>query len=78
MNIKAFREITTPQNQFMAMKVAMVVGSLLFLINHGQAVMNGKMTRSRWISGLMTYCVPYMVSLHGQHQGKKKLRKLEN
>ena len=71
MKIKAFREITTPQNQFMAMKVAMVVGSLLFIINHGQAVMNGKMTRDRWLSGLMTYCVPYMVSLHGQHQGKK-------
>ncbi|MEO0836931.1 MAG: nitrate/nitrite transporter NrtS [Cyanobacteria bacterium J06642_3] len=50
MNRKVFREFTTPQNQFMAVRVAMVVGSLLFIINHGQAAINGKMTRSRWLS----------------------------
>ncbi|EDX77521.1 hypothetical protein MC7420_2845 [Coleofasciculus chthonoplastes PCC 7420] len=40
-----------------ALKVAAMVGSILFLINHGSAVVQGKMTRDRWISGLLTYLV---------------------
>lgn len=55
-----------------AIRVALVVGSILFTINHGKALIENKMTQERWISGLLTYCVPYMVSLHGQHQGKRK------
>ena len=51
----------------MAIRVALVVGSILFTINHGKAVMEGKMTRDRWLSGLLTYCVPYMVNIHGQY-----------
>lgn len=47
--------------QFMptAVRVAAVVGTLLFAINHGSAVMRGKMTRDRWISSILTYLVPY-------------------
>ena len=51
-----------------ALRVAVVVGSLLFIINHGEAVVNKKMNRSRWISGMLTYCIPFLVSLHGQSQ----------
>jgi len=50
-----------------ALKVAAVVGSILFMINHGSAVVQGKMTRDRWISGLLTYLVPYGVNIHGQY-----------
>jgi len=39
--------------------VALVVGSLLFAINHGSAVLRGEMTRERWLR-LFTYLVPYM------------------
>lgn len=42
-----------------ALKVAAVVGSLLFLINHGTALVQGKMTRDRWISGFLTNCLIY-------------------
>lgn len=49
-----------------AWKVALVVGTVLFTINHGPAVLQGKMTRARWISAAMTYMVPYMVNIHGQ------------
>ncbi|NJK37145.1 MAG: nitrate/nitrite transporter NrtS [Oscillatoriales cyanobacterium RM2_1_1] len=49
-----------------ALKIALVVGSILFLINHGTALIRGKMTRDRWISSLLTYCIPYMVNIHGQ------------
>ncbi len=48
-----------------ALKVALVVGSLLFAINHGGAVLRGEMTRERWLMGLFTYLVPYTVSIHG-------------
>lgn len=55
-----------------ALKVAAIVGSILFAINHGTALTQNKMTRTRWISGLLTYCVPYMVSVHGQYVSRTK------
>lgn len=50
-----------------AIKVAVVVGSILFTINHGSALLKGQMNRDRWISGLLTYVVPYIVNIHGQY-----------
>lgn len=55
-----------------ALKVAVVVGSILFTINHVAAVSQNKMTRDRWVSGLLTYCVPYMVSVHGQYVSRSR------
>jgi hypothetical protein len=49
-----------------AFKVALVVGSLLFAINHGTALLTHEMTSSRWMSGAMTYAVPYSVSIYSQ------------
>ncbi len=56
-----------------AFKVALFIGSLLFTINHGWALLTGKMTSERWISGGLTYIVPYMVSIHGQYIGRREL-----
>ena len=50
-----------------AVKVSVIVGSVLLTINHGSALVQGKMTRDRWISGLLTYIVPYAVNIHGQY-----------
>lgn len=58
--------LVNPQFVPTGIKVALVVGSMLFLINHGNALTQGQMSRDRWISALLTYCVPYMVSIHGQ------------
>ena len=55
-----------------ALKVSIIVGSVLFTINHGSALMQGKMTRDRWISGLLTYLVPYAVSIHGQYVARNQ------
>lgn len=52
------------------LRVALVIGSILFAINHGSALFSGQMSRDRWISGLLTYCVPYFVSVHGQYTSK--------
>ena len=48
-----------------AVRVSAVVGSILFIINHGAALVKGEITKTRWLSGLTTYLVPYSVSIHG-------------
>lgn len=55
-----------------AFKVSLIIGSLLFAINHGWALFTGKMTSERWISAILTYIVPYMVNIHGQFIGRKE------
>lgn len=55
-----------------AVKVALVVGTVLFTINHGSALANSKMTPSRWLAGLLTYAVPYSVNIHGQYACRKR------
>ncbi len=61
-----------PCYQTMAIKVALIVGKILFGLNHGQATLKSKMTSSRWVSGVLTYMVPYCVSLHGQYSAQKR------
>lgn len=55
-----------------AVRVSLIVGSILFTINHGTALAKGEMTRTRWLSGLITYLVPYSVSIHGQHTSRRR------
>lgn len=55
-----------------AIKVSLIVGSILFTINHGAALVKGEMTRNRWLSGLITYLVPYSVSIHGQYTSRSR------
>ncbi len=53
-----------------ALKVSMIVGSVLFVVNHGAAAIEGDMTIERWLSAAVTYLVPYTVSVHGQFVAK--------
>ncbi len=53
-----------------ALKVALVVGSALFVINQGSAVITGQMNRQRWLAAGITYIVPYLVNIHGQYVSK--------
>lgn len=55
------------------LKTALFVGSLLFLINHGSAFFRGEMNRERWISVGITYLMPYLVNIYGQHAYRRKL-----
>jgi hypothetical protein len=55
-----------------ALKVALVVGSLLFTINHSAALLKKQMTRDRWIAGILTYVVPYVVNIHGQFTSRSR------
>ncbi|MBD1876014.1 nitrate/nitrite transporter NrtS [Nodosilinea sp. FACHB-131] len=64
------RALVTPPMASRAVRVAFVIGTLLFAINHGAAVRAGTMTRARWYSAGLTYLVPYAVSIHGQYLGQ--------
>lgn len=55
-----------------ALKVSLIVGSVLFTINHGAALAKGEMNRTRWFSGLITYVVPYSVNIHGQYSNRRR------
>jgi len=55
-----------------AIRVSLVVGSLLFTINHGSALAKGEMDRMRWFSGLITYVIPYSVNIHGQCSSRSR------
>lgn len=57
-------------------KTALFVGSLLFLINHGPAVLQGNMSRDRWISGALTYLMPYLVNVYGQYASRSRAQTL--
>ena len=58
-----------------ALRVALIVGTILFSINHGNAFLKGKMNSSRWLSSLLTYAVPYCVNIHGQVSSRKKMQR---
>ena len=49
-----------------AVRVAVIVGSLLFTLNHGSALLKNDMNRSRWLSGFLSFVTPYMVSIYSQ------------
>lgn len=55
-----------------ACRVAIVVGSLLFMINHGAALLRGEMNRERWTSVGLSYVMPYLVNIHGQYAQRSR------
>ncbi|PCK10188.1 MAG: dihydrolipoamide dehydrogenase [Alteromonadaceae bacterium] len=52
-----------------AFKIAGIVGSILLLINQSDALFGD--TSLRIIPAILTYCVPFIVFLIGQHSGAK-------
>lgn len=58
--------VTQKPCRTIALRVALIVGTILFAINHGSAVIAHEMSYGRWVSALLTYVVPFMVSIHGQ------------
>ena len=62
-----FASLIEPKLVTTAVKVALIVGSILFIINQGSALWQGEMSRERWISAAISYLVPYCVNIHGQY-----------
>ncbi len=55
-----------------SLKMALVVGTLLAAINHGQALLTGHFTPGELLPACLTYCVPFAVSMYSQVQGKRQ------
>jgi hypothetical protein len=62
-----------PEFVVTGLKTAIFVGSLLFVINHGLALLRGEMNRERWISVIATYAMPYLVNVYGQYSYRRKI-----
>ncbi len=59
-----------------SVKTALVVGTILALINHGQEVLAGGFSLRWVIPMLVTYLVPFSVATYGQVQGKRQRDRL--
>ena len=57
-----FRLALRPRVVRRALKFSVVVGSVLISINHGDAILEGDVTRGRWLKMALTVVVPYLVS----------------
>ena len=51
-----------------AVRVALLVGTVLALINHGDKLIGGGMQTSDYLKILLTYLVPYCVSTYSSVQ----------
>lgn len=49
---------------FRSLKVALFVGTILALINHYDAILNGTFNRTNTIQIILTYLVPYCVATY--------------
>jgi hypothetical protein len=60
-----------------SIKMALVIGTLLAVINHGQAIVTGHFTSDRLLPLLLTYGVPFAVAMYSQIQGKRQRDRLQ-
>ncbi len=61
---------------FRSMKTALIVGTILALINHGQQFLSGQFAAAWIVPMLVTYLVPFTVATYGQVQGKRQRERL--
>jgi len=52
-------------------KIALIVGTLLTLINQLDVIVNGDATTITWVKAGLNYCVPFIVSNLGLLAGKR-------
>ncbi len=55
-----------------SLKTALLVGSVLGVINHGPALLAGHFTMDQLAPLFITYLVPFSVATYGQIQGKRQ------
>lgn len=67
---------TEPDTLLRSIKTALVVGTILALINHEQDLLTGQFSLRWIIPMLVTYLVPFVVATYGQVQGKRQRDRL--
>jgi hypothetical protein len=60
-----------PATVRMALRVSLVVGSVLNLINHFDVLLGAPLSSTTAVQMALTYVVPYCVSTHGQVWGRR-------
>ena len=70
MNTRAL--LTQKSIHLRALNIALIVGTLLCLINQGDIIISGNITNIQWTKLLLTYLVPYGVSLYSAISALKK------
>jgi len=66
-----WQRVRDPKVAGLALKVALVVGTILNLINHFDLLLGTPITTGTLVQIGLTYVVPYCVSTHGQVFGKR-------
>lgn len=78
-NIRIFLKYTFESDTLSrSIKTALVVGSILAAINHGQDILSGQLSWHWLVPMLVTYLVPFSVATFGQVQGKRQRDKLHS
>ena len=60
-----------PKVAWLALKVALFIGTVLNLIHHYDVFLGAPLNRVTLIQMCLTYVVPYCVSTHGQVFGRR-------
>ncbi|HUP95062.1 MAG TPA: nitrate/nitrite transporter NrtS [Burkholderiales bacterium] len=60
-----------PRVVSLALRVALVIGTILILINHYDLLLGVPLTGSTLVQVGLTYVVPYCVSTHGEVFGRR-------
>lgn len=58
-----------------ALRVSLLVGSILVLINHAESIYNGSLKATNLLQILATYIVPYLVSTYSSVSALKDQEK---
>jgi hypothetical protein len=53
------------------LRIALVVGTILTIINQADVILRGDATAVTWIKSALNYCVPFVVSNLGLLAGKR-------
>jgi hypothetical protein len=53
------------------LRIALVVGTILTIINQADVILRGDATAVTWVKGGLNYCVPFIVSNLGLLAGKR-------
>jgi hypothetical protein len=67
-----WQRIRDPQVVSLALRVALVVGTILNVINHFDLLLGAPLTPATLVQVALTYVVPYCVSTHGQVFGSRR------
>jgi hypothetical protein len=68
---EALRIAGRPEHLRRTIRIALVVGTILTLINQIDVILGGDATAITWVKAGLNYCVPFIVSNLGLIAGKR-------